>query len=536
MKRFLPALLLILPLAQVFAQDRNTGTVNVSQPQKQWYAEELFLQNIRYGSQNPVSISSNPYSQLNDFKVSYNKGEGSFRPVDGAGKSGMTDVNIYGVKKVNKMSFEGSLFYGVHQLDDSRWNNTVLLSQNNPFIVADSLVYFKKGTNQDSIPNNQTRELFNLNGGFSWKLQRLTLGLRANYQVGSKADQSDPRFKANAARVTFNPGAEYVLFNNISFGLSATYQTYHENIGMYAKDHLYPGHETTFFLQEIGNYITEQSCSRRYDGTKIGGNLQIVYSGDRLSDFFEAGYLSNNENADDGGTSYTKHGGDYSETVMSFSNRLQYKGDSFRHNLTISGEMLNGSSKWYKQKSKTGEFGQTLYDILSTEIVQKQKNLSAGVSYRLDYFVSERPSVSVALNGNYNSVSVTEYPDEYYAKYTLTNMGVDATKYLYFGKFSFKVTANFDYCKDMSKLDYSLPTASGKSKVMNSYYIPKYQYLGAGYWNAGLSVDGSYRINRNEQNPMYVKFGGAYNITKYSGDYSRFQDRNQVEIRTSLLF
>ena len=135
---------------------------------------------------------------------------------------------------------------------------------------------------------------------------------------------------------------------------------------MYAKDHLYPGHETTFFLQEIGNYVIEQSCSRRYDGTKIGGNLQIVYSGDRLSDFFEAGYLSNNENADDGGTSYTKHGGDYSENVMSFSNRLQYKGDSFRHNLTISGEMLNGSSKWYKQKSKTGEFISTLEPFFET--------------------------------------------------------------------------------------------------------------------------------------------------------------------------
>ena len=144
MKRFLPALLMILPLAQVFAQDQNTGTVNVSQPQKQWYAEELFLQNIRYGSQNPVSISFNPYSQLNDFNISYNKGEGSFKPVDGAGKSGMTDVNIYGVKKVNRISFEGSLYYGVHQLDDSRWNNTVLLSENNPFIVADSLVSFKK--------------------------------------------------------------------------------------------------------------------------------------------------------------------------------------------------------------------------------------------------------------------------------------------------------------------------------------------------------------------------------------------------------
>ncbi|MBR5935250.1 MAG: hypothetical protein IKZ89_03780 [Bacteroidaceae bacterium] len=536
MKKFLSTLLLILPLTQVFAQEQNAGTVNVSQPQKQWYEGELFLQNIRFGSQNPVSITSNPYSQLNDFSISYSMNKGSFMPVDGAGKSGMTDVNIYGVRKVKNISFEGSLYYGVHQLDDSRWNSTVLLSENNPFIIADSLVYYKKATHEDSIPNNQSRELFNLNGGFSWQTGKLTTALRANYLVGNKADQSDPRFKANGARVTFNPGVEYNVFNNIYIGLSATYQVYHENIGMSAKDHLFPGHQSTFFLQELGNYIVEQSCSRRYDGTKVGGDIQFVYSGSKFSDILEVGYITNNENADDGGTSYTKHGGDYSESTLSFRNRFQIHGDILKHSLTISGGMLNGKCKWYKQNSKKGDFGETLYEVASTEIVQKQNEMFGDLSYRLDYLNSQRPSVSIVLNGGYKSVKINEYPDEYFVKYTLTNIGMDLSKYLYFGKLSFKLTANFDYCKDLTKLDYSFPTSAGKSKVINSYYIPKYQYLGAGYWNGGLSVDGSYKINRNEQSSLYVKFGGSYNITKYTGDYSRFQDRNQAEIRTSLYF
>lgn len=536
MKKFLSALLSVIPFTVAFAQSQDTGISNVSQPQKQWYGQELFLQNIQYGSQNPVSITYNPYSQLNDFQVSYSQGKGSFKPVDGAGKAGMTDVNIYGVKKTRNISFEGSLYYGVHQLDNSRWNSTVLLSKNNPFIVADSLVYYKAATHEDSIPNNQNREIFNLNGGFSWQTGKFLIGLRANYQVGSKADESDPRFEAHAARVTFNPGFQYSILDGLSLGLSLEYQTYHENIRMYAEDHLFPGHQTTFFLQEIGNYVTEQSCSRRYDGTQYGGNLQMTFTGDRISDFLEAGYHVNNENADDGGTSYTRHGGDYSETTLSFSNRVQFGTENLRHNVTLSAGMVNGSSKWYKQTPKTGEFGQTLYEIVSKEVVQKQKDMYGNLSYRLDYIVSQRPSLSVELKGGYNDVSVNEYPDEYYMKYTLADAGIDVSKYLYFTKLSFKVSADFDFCKDIKALDYDLPGSSGKSRVLKSYYIPKYEYLAAGYWNGGISVDGTYKISRKENSSVYFKFGGAWHLCKYTGQYDRFQDRSLAEIRTSLSF
>lgn len=536
MNKFLSAFLLVIPFTSAFAQSQGTGKSDVSQPQKQWYGQELFLKNIQYGSENPVSFTYNPYSQLNDFNISYSKGEGSFIPVDGAGKSGLTDVNIYGVKKAGKIAFEGSLYYGVHQLDKSRWNSTVLLSPNNPFIVADSLVYYTAVTHEDSIPNNQNREIFNLNGGFSWQTGKFLIGLRANYQVGSKADQSDPRYEAHGARVKFNPGFQYSLLERMSIGLSLEYQTYHENIRMHAEDHLFPGHETTFFLQEIGNYVTEQSCSRRYDGTQYGGNLQLTFSGDRISDFLEAGYHTNNENADDGSTSYTRHGGDYSETTVSFKNRLQYTTDNVIHNLTVAAGMVNGSSRWYKQTPKTGEFGQTLYEIVSKEIVQKQKEMYGNLSYRLDFIKAQRPLLSVMLNGGYKDVSVNEYPDEYYMKYTLANAGIDVSNYLYFSRLSFKVSADFDYSKDISALDYDLPGSTGKSRVMKSYYIPKYEYLAAGYWNGGLSVDGSHRINRENKSSVYFKFGGAWHLCKYTGEYSRFQDRSLVEIMTSLLF
>lgn len=536
MKKLFSTLMMIIPFMGVYGQEQSTDIINVGQPQKQWYGEELFLQNTSYGSNNPVSITSNPYTQINDFKVSYNSGKGSFMPVDGAGKAGLTDVNIYGVKKLKKIAFEGSLFYGVHQLDDSRWNSTVLLSENNPFIIADSLVYYKKDTQEDSIPNNQTRELFNLNGGLSWQIDKFAVGIRANYLVGSKADQSDPRFEAHGARVTINPGFDYHFSDKYSIGLALMYQTYHENISMWVKDNLLPGHETTFLFRELGNYVVEQSGKRRYDGSKFGGYLQSSFTGNRIADFLEVGYVTTNENADDGGTSYTKHGGDYSESTISFLNRLQFGGQSLRHNIIISGGMTNGSSSWYKQAAKLGDFGETLYEVTSKETVQKQSILLGNLTYRMDIFRSQRPSLTIKVNGGYESTKINEYPDEYLVKYSLANAGLVVSKYLYFGKYAFRISADGKMCKDISKLESSFPTAAGKANMIKAYFMPKYEYISAGYWNGGISIDASYKITRKELSPILLKVGGSYHMTKYTGNYNRFDNRTAAEIRTSLTF
>lgn len=521
--RFLLTLIAVASVSAVSAQ--TTEAVSESQPQKVDYEQELYLQNIRYGASNPVSIASNPYSVINSFDGSYSRVKGDFKPVDGAGNANLMDFSIYGAKKLEKISFEGTLQYNVHDLNNSRWGNTVLLSEKNPFIIADSLVY-------DSVPNNHDREIFNLNGGFAWQTtDKLTLALRANYKVGSKADQSDPRFESHGARVTINPGVEYKLGSNLSLGLSASAEVYHENVRMTVQDNLLdPAHTIIFLFNELGNYtvMNVTGFNRRYDGKIYAGAFQTVYSNSKLDNFLELGYVLNKEEATDGGTSYVKKAGENSITTMKFTDRIQIKGASLRHNIAVSAFMLNEKAKFFKQNARRDEFGMEMWDVVSAEITQKEKEMNAELSYRLDLMKKGESHMTAIIKGGFDNVTVNEYPDEYYAKYSLMNAGVDLTKRFILDRFRLSVNANGNYCKAMSPVEYQLPTENaGKKRFTRGYFTPKYEYFGAEYMSYGVSLSGSYRINDRQS----VKLTAGYSMADYLGEYSRFDNRSNLFVK-----
>ena len=522
--KFLLSSIVALATVSLLSAQTESEAIN-SQTPKVDYEKELYLQNMYYGSSNPVSIAYNPYSVINSFDGSYSRAEGNFKPIDGAGNANLTDFGIYGAKKLDKISFEGSLKYRVHELNNSRWGNTVLLSYKNPFIIADSLIY-------DSVPNNHEREIFDLNGGFAWKTtDRLVLGLRANYLVGSKADQSDPRFESHGARVTFNPGVEYKLGNSFSLGLSAGVATYHEDVEMTVVDNILdPAHCFVFLFKELGNYEikNETGYNRRYDGSIYTGALQAVYTGEHISNFLEIGAEINNEEAIDGGTSYKKKGGENNIMTLSFKDRLQYRGASMIHNLSVEASMLNEKAKVFNQTAAPDSYGKTVWIIQSSDISQKESDLNANISYQLDLLSKQVSHFTAKVSGGFEKVSVNQYPDEYFAKYSLMNAGIDVTKRFYYRKFHFSLSGNGGYCKAMNKLEYELPSDNpGKKRFMRGYFIPKYEYLASDYIQYGLSASVAYHI----QNKQWVKLSAGYSSVDYKGDYSRFDNRSNLFVK-----
>ena len=521
--RFLLTLIAVASVSAISAQ--TTQAVSESQPQTVDYEQELYLQNIYHGAANPVSIAYNPYTVINSFDGSYSRVKGDFKPVDGAGNAKLMDFNIYGAKKMEKISFEGSLLYSVHELNNSRWGNTVLLSEKNPFIIADSLVY-------DSVPNNHDREIFNLNGGFAWQVNdKFVFGLRANYKVGSKADQSDPRFETHGARVTINPGVEYKLGSNLSLGLSASAEVYHENVRMTVQDNLLdPAHTIIFLFNELGNYtvMNVTGYNRRYDGKIYTGAFQTVYTGSKLDNFLELGYELNTEEGIDGGTSYMKKVGDNNITTMKVTERVQIKSASMRHNIAVSAYMLNEKAKYYKQNARRDEFGMEIWDVVSAEITQKESDMKAELSYRLDLLKDGESHMTAILKGGIDNVSVNEFPDEYYAKYSLMTAGVDITKRFTFGDFRLSVNAKGNYCKALSPIEYELPTDNaGRRRFTRGYFTPKYEYYGAEYMSYGASVSGAYHINGKQ----WVKLTAGYSLADYLGEYSRFDNRSNLFVK-----
>ena len=303
---------------------------------------------------------------------------------------------------------------------------------------------------------------------------------------------------------------------------------------MTVEDNLFPNHEDTFLFQDLGNVVIEQNGSRRYDGNSFGGGLQLTLKNSNLSDHAQIHMLIENEKAE--GTALTRKAGDWKQTGMQFSNRLQLNGESSVHNIIINAEMVNSSSTKYKDKAGVGQFGAVIYEIISKEIVQKESDLMAHLAYRIDLLNSLRPSWSAQIDAGFNQVNITQYPDEYCAKYSLVDAGLNATKFLYMSRLSFKVSAFADYVTNLKDLELTLPDTGGKKKIVSSYYTPKYQYEAAAYMTAGLSAQAQYRIESKNGNGCYLKLGASYSNCKYNGEYERFNNRNRCSTSISLLF
>lgn len=528
MKKFLSLLAISFSILPVAAQDAaKDGNIKTD---KSWFEQELYLQNISYGSANPVSISKNPYSVLNTVEASFSHIDGSFHGINEPQDAVLKDFNFYGVKKAGRVSFEGSLQYNIHDLNNTRWGNPVLISENNPFIIADTLVY-------DSIPNDQNRETFNLNGGFSWQVSdRMALGLRAGYYVGSRADQADPRFFAQAARTGINPGLEYKLSDSFLIGLSMNAQVYHEIVKMSVKDNLLdPAHTIIFLLGEFGNYevVNTTGYNRRYNGKVYGGSLQTTYTGKKLSDFLEIGVNLNMEEAVDGGTSFEKKGGDFKDMSISFNNRLQISTPGMIHNVGISAGISSISDKKYKQKARYDEFAMEVWDILSSEIVEKDQNVNADLYYRLDLLEEGKSMFTAKINGGIDMVDIKEYPDEYYVKYSLLNVGALVSKRFAFDNIGIDINASGKYVMALNELDCLLPMGTaGRKRISNGYFTPKYQYNGAEYYQACVWAGVSYRLEKGQN----IRLGGGYSMSGYLGDYSRFDDRTRFNANLSFTF
>ena len=218
------SILSLLVASLSFTGASQTVFAQTVQDKGPWYEEGLYSSDITTGSMNPADRINLPYKSVNDIKVAFESGNGDFRPYDAGTVNRITDVDIYGIKKFDDLAFEGGLEYSNNYHEDMRWNGTVLTSALNPFLIADTLRY-------DSLTNDSRKELFRIRGSVAYRFSdRITAGISAEYKAAHKADQSDPRLRANAARTTVIPGINWNISDRIVLGASALAELYHERV------------------------------------------------------------------------------------------------------------------------------------------------------------------------------------------------------------------------------------------------------------------------------------------------------------------
>ena len=344
------------------------------------YADRQFLGNVAAESSNPVAVHYMPITDLADIHVGYRYENGDFHLIDGANISSAWEASFSGMKRVGKVTFNGSLVYDNASLRERCWNNTLFVSERNPFIIADSL---------KSTFNPET---FHLHGGAAYQpSENLLLGLAATYLVGSSATQKDPRPEIKGMRFRLTPGVEYT-FGRHAVGLSGEVEWLSEEVTHTVVKTTTPQYLMLF--QGLGIFETKEAIGyrRKYNGTHWGVQAQYVFNNSadaRISNFLEAGFFSEFEDAVDGTNAQRSKGGKYSATGFHASERFALRpSERTAHNFTLSGSMTSTKGKWYTQRTSTDENGNIVYETVNASDNLTATDMEAMLGYRFDRLTS----------------------------------------------------------------------------------------------------------------------------------------------------
>ena len=175
--------------------------------------------NLYSRSHNPSALWFSPVGNLLDFHADYDIRRGDLHDVDESSKINAFGVGISGQQRFNKVICSGSIAYNDGKEYARRWNSTLQIADDNPFILG------------DSIPSDFNTQRFNLSGTVAYKpLERLILALKLDYNTGSSANQTDPRPKTDGMHFVITPGVQYLMGGGFSLGLSGGFDLMSESI------------------------------------------------------------------------------------------------------------------------------------------------------------------------------------------------------------------------------------------------------------------------------------------------------------------
>ena len=389
------------------------------------HAEADRIANLRYESQNPVRLSHNAVTDYGYGAFGYQWQQGGFHAIDASGHADAFGIRLDGRRRLGWFDLAGFIAYGNATERDRRWNSTLFLPTDNPFILC------------DSVAGDAATEAFRLGFSAAWTGQgRFSAALDAEMLTGSMADQTDPRPKTDATRIRLTPGAEYRLTEALSLGLSLRADIYRSDIS-HAIINTQVSHRY-FLMKGMGDFQRQSSTDigsypREYKGETFGGALQLVYEpkGGRWGNFLEIGALGGGEEAVDGGTYFCYRGGDYSRTGLSLNERTQFRGRRATHDLSLTAAYNSGEGKWYDQQRLVDtEHGNiTYYEVLSKYTVYKSTYMAAMLNYRASFPGGALPRLTVEAGGG-----LERKEEQHYAAGTLTQQFTRTTLHAGIGK------------------------------------------------------------------------------------------------------
>lgn len=501
----------ILPLP-CFAQSTSEKLM-----EKVSYETMLYLNNMYYGSQNPVSISAVPFQALTDLEVTYSLSDGKLHNIDQAQKERQWLGGMYGIRKLKKVAFEGGMNYRNTHLADKKWNATLFVDPENPFMLGDSLT------------GDYTRETFRLHGGFSADLApKWKAALRGIYDVGSSADETDPRPDTKGMKFLLNPGISYQP-GQWQIGLSAGLGWLSESIE-YTVVKTYETYQV-FLFQGLGTNEMKQAIGyrRKYKGNLYKGALQLGWDNRKnLANFLEAGYEKSTEEATDGILSDKYKGGKYEVTRYRLLERFQIRKEHIRHNITLQALLSHADGTWYIQKQKTDTDGNIIWEVKNASVCHKEDQTKAQLAYRMDILKNDIPHWQWEIQGSYLDTETKHYPQLYSLKYSQLNLSAHLSGQFAIRKSFLNISLGGGYQYTLSSSQHFEGLA-----LAETYSLPFFAYLTADCLLANAEVALKIPLTVRDFHSwvkLFVQATGAY----YAGNHDFFDNTKRQGIQAGL--
>lgn len=465
--------------------------------------------------QNPVAYAG--IEDAMDIRLGYNHTSGSYKHLSDPKSINGGKVSVEGFKQVGQIHFFGGFSYGISTLNGQKWNNVLMPSSGNPYLLA------------DSIGGDYNNELFDIRGAMASSLNdRLTWGIAASYKGGSSSDENDPRALIDAVRYSIRPGILY-RFSRWSLGADIGMEGYAEKIGMES----YHGTSNFVFFQfqGLGNYFPDSgnSHSRRYKGRAAGGNIQFGWEERNRENIFQLGYKHNEEESEDGSTSAPFKSGDYKENRFSISNLFSLKRNDITQIAKLSFDYIPSKGIWYDQQKVTNANNQTVWEVFNQSVQYRNRVYHAAADYGL---TKEREGFAAYAFGGtviFEQQKTSFFPEMYLQEYSNITVVLRGEKTFRLpNMFLFGLKINAGYRKNFSSdADFN------GIALADIWTYPGFEYLTSDYYTGGLQA----RLNKRKvfgKFPTIAYLTAGIDYTKSTLKTTNFTNPHRINVSVAL--
>ena len=290
----------------------------------------------------PPALWFSPVGNLLDFHADYDIRRGDLHDVDESSKINAFGVGISGQQRFDKVICSGSIAYNDGKEYARRWNSTLQVADDNPFILG------------DSIPSDFNTQRFNLSGTVAYKpLERLILALRLDYDTGSSANQTDPRPKTDGMHFVITPGVQYLMGGGFSLGLSGGFDLMSE-VDL-ARGHrparilrLFPFQRAGRLQHDFDRHVALLPAQLHRHGIHRSPAIRLGRRPGRRQPA-RSDLCVEHAGGPRRRRRFTFLGGDYSRTGFGISDRLRFGNSRRTHNVIVGWDHKRVEGIWYEQ-------------------------------------------------------------------------------------------------------------------------------------------------------------------------------------------